>query len=885
MSAEAPPLPRCRQDLVIRQVSDDEFVIKQPSRREYFSIGREEHYLLSLLDGVATRETLNESFSAEFGESLSDEDIDGFLELIRGQGLLESPRKKRSSRSSSRSSSGKSSRRSASSRSSTDRSSSSDSDGGNSDGGSKPKSGDSKRSRSSSSSGGSRSSSRKTSKGPTTSGGGAKKEKSTKRKRPLKAGQSLLFLRVPLFDPDRLFNAIEPRIRWVWTRPFLLITLVGMVWAMMISWANRTEMAAAVIDSMRWETLILIGSLILVATALHEFAHGLTCKHFGGEVHEIGALLMFFIPCLYCNVSDAWLIREKWKRLLITAAGGYCDLCLWMAGVFVWRVTVPGSLASFLSLMVVTVCGGRGFMNLNPLLRLDGYYLLSDWLGISNLRSRSKDYWMSHVRWLLWGAERPDRQAAGTILVLYGIFSWIFAIIFLDLVFLQLLKGANAHFGMVGIAFTMLLLAYAMRRVFKGFWGGEFMTMVKTRTTRTAAWCLGIAGTIGLICIFPTRHLATGEFVVHPSTRVEVHAPVAGFIETIHVEEGSRVEPGQILFELRSSDLMTSLATKEAELRESEANLRKLTLGSRPEEVSAQKLKIQRIESWCELGRAEIEQARVKLEQELLVLDQKIAEAQVELDSTREEFKQSEELYRLGALAGIELQAQRTRIAVLQSRVLQAQAEKRGREITGVQSQQNELVRRQQDLADARAQLTLLEAGSRPEEIAAEEARRQRILKELDHLKHDKEKLIVTAPVGGVISTPHLYEKVGQLLAKGVPICTIENGQRSHVEISVAEDDVMGVEAGQAVTLKARAIPFETFGATVERIAPATRQTTPGGELQPSSTVIVYCSLDNESAQLKSGMTGFGRIHRGWRTLGMSIVSTGLKYLRTEFWW
>ena len=91
-----------------------------------------------------------------------------------------------------------------------------------------------------------------------------------------------------------------------------------------------------------------------------------------GEVHEVGFLLMFLMPCFYCNVSDAWLIREKWKRLWITLAGGYCDLCTWSLAVFVWRLTVPGSMPNHIAWVVVTVIGGRIIFNFNPLLKLDG---------------------------------------------------------------------------------------------------------------------------------------------------------------------------------------------------------------------------------------------------------------------------------------------------------------------------------------------------------------------------------------------------------------------------------------------------------------------------------------------------------------------------------
>jgi len=96
---------------------------------------------------------------------------------------------------------------------------------------------------------------------------------------------------------------------------------------------------------------------------------------------------MFFMPCFYCNVSDAWLFKEKSKRLWVTFAGGYFELFLWALAVFVWRLTLPGSFPHYLAFVVLTACGVQTLFNFNPLLKLDGYYLLSDWKGVPTCNS------------------------------------------------------------------------------------------------------------------------------------------------------------------------------------------------------------------------------------------------------------------------------------------------------------------------------------------------------------------------------------------------------------------------------------------------------------------------------------------------------------------
>src|SRR5262249_26467649 len=167
-------------------------------------------------------------------------------------------------------------------------------------------------------------------------------------------------------------------------------------------WTNSQELVSSFAYAWRWETLLLVWLTLTVTTFCHEFAHGLTCKHHGGEVHEGGFLLMYFLPCFSCNVSDAWLFREKSRRLWVTLAGGYCDLCLWALAVFAWRLSAADSLANYLAWVALSVLGARVLFNFNPLLKLDGYYLLSDALEIPNLRQRSWDLVAGWVRRLLW---------------------------------------------------------------------------------------------------------------------------------------------------------------------------------------------------------------------------------------------------------------------------------------------------------------------------------------------------------------------------------------------------------------------------------------------------------------------------------------------------
>jgi multidrug resistance efflux pump len=671
----------------------------------------------------------------------------------------------------------------------------------------------------------------------------------------------------------------------------LLASAAGILLAALLVWANRRDLVTSFARGWRWETAVLVWLTLIAATTLHEFAHGLTCKHYGGEVHEVGFLMLFFLPCFYCNVSDAWLFKEKSKRLAVTLAGGYCDLCLWAGAVFAWRLAAPDSLPNYLAWVVLSVLGARVFFNFNPLLKLDGYYLLSDWLEVPNLRQRSWERLGGWLRWLLWGAPRPARLPQGRFLLAYGLASWLFSLFFLALMLVGFYQFLGARWGPAGVALTVLLGWATVPGMFQGFAGGEVRNMMLKRPRRSAAWLLACGGLAAVLFFCRMEDRAGGPFEVCSTTRAEIRAPVAGFLREVYYEEGERVYPRALVARLEVPDLDSRLAQKRAAVREARARLRLLQVGPRPEEVLEQRHRVERARAWRDLAERDLVRSRKALREELRSLDKQIEQCQAEQGFAQDVLTRSRTLARDRAISPEQYREAEKQLRVARARQQQAQAQKRTRQEIGTLETEAELARRQRALADARATLRLLEAGSRPEEIEAERARLARLQEEARYLESLQGKLAVLSPVAGLITTPHLKEKIGGYFREGDLICAVEEPDRLQIEIALPEPDAARVQPGQAVELKCRALPFQTFTAEVERLAPRASRAEPGalgppparGEL--AGTLTVYCRLEAAGTGLRPGMTGHARVGCGRRRVGEVLADRVLRFVRTEFWW
>ncbi len=623
-----------------------------------------------------------------------------------------------------------------------------------------------------------------------------------KRQRRPRRRRSLFYLQVPLFNPDRLFDRLEPLVRFLWTPGFVAVYVAALVSAAWIVATHRAELLAHLphLAAGGWLSGFLLAAIVL--TALHEFAHGLTCKHYGGRVPELGFLLIFFImPALYVDVSDAWLFRRRRHRVLVSLAGPMFDLGVAVTALHLWRFLAPGT-GKILAFVAAAASGAGVLMNLNPLLRLDGYYVLSDLSGIPNLRATALGAVARGVGRLFGRrAEAPPlAPRARLFLAVYGALSTVYILgIFAILGHLafNLSTAVAGLWGPLGLAALLLWLG---RRLFVGV--ARALARAVTRMTPARLATVGaVVLAAGLVLAVPWPLKVGGQVVLEAGSRVAVRPEIAGNLAEVLVREGERVSAGQVVARLDRSDLLAQLAMTRSEVERARADLELLLDGPEKERVRQAREKVR-------AARAEVEHLKARHER---------------LRRLREE-----------GLVPADLYEQVTKELKIKEGVLRAA------------------------LDEAR----LLERGARPERIAAARAEVSRLETRAADILRRLAACDLRAPAEGVVVTPHPDEKLGERIPAGGLVLEIADLGNLVAEAVVPESEIGDVHPGLPVEVRLSAWPTRTFSGKVLEIAPRAETDSLG-----RAVFRVRCSVENPDGKLRPGMTGAIKILCGRRPL------------------
>ncbi len=382
-------------------------------------------------------------------------------------------------------------------------------------------------------------------------------------------------LRFRGIDPERILNFLNPLTWWVFTLPALIcISLFGLS-ALTLVLVNFQEFRTKLPTFEQFfaaENWLWLGATMAIVKIFHEFGHGLSCKRYGGECHEMGFMFLVFTPCLYCNVSDSWMLPNKWHRVFIGAAGMYVELILASIATYMWWFSEPGML-NFLCLSVMFICSvSTVVFNGNPLLRFDGYYILMDILEIPNLRQKATEILKRWFQQYCLGLELQEnpflphkRQiwfAAYTIASV--IYRWV--VVFSIMIFLMKVLepyGLQALGRLIAFSGLAGMIVQPIWQTIKFFRTPGKASKMKQKNVLNS---LAVV-TVGVLAIIfvPLPFHVDCAVEIQPNDAQQVFAMVPGRLVSWQKRPGDHVQKDEMIAQLDNIDLQMQLLESQNE--------------------------------------------------------------------------------------------------------------------------------------------------------------------------------------------------------------------------------------------------------------------------------------------------------------------------------
>jgi putative peptide zinc metalloprotease protein len=384
---------------------------------------------------------------------------------------------------------------------------------------------------------------------------------------------NIMFLKIPVLDPDDFLRRGLPFARW------LMSPLGALIWFGVVGAAGKV--AVDHFDALRelsqgilapGNLVLLYAGLVLIKTA-HEFGHAFACRRFDGEVHTIGVMLLIFTPVPYVDATASWAFRSRWQRIFVGAAGMIAELFVAALATFVWAATAPGAVHSVAYNMMFIASVSTVLFNANPLLRYDGYYILCDLLEIPNLQLRSMQMLRHLAERYAFGVKSstsPARSRSENFwLAVCGIASWVYRLA---------LSGAIILF----VADKFLLLGVLMAAVCAVSWIvaplGKFIAYLgasprleRTRPRAIVVSAGGLAALLSVLWFWPAPNRFRAPGVLQAEEHSDIFTAAPGVVKEIVARSGTDVVKGQALVRMENRDLELEIAEALAEREQASA--------------------------------------------------------------------------------------------------------------------------------------------------------------------------------------------------------------------------------------------------------------------------------------------------------------------------
>ena len=366
-----------------------------------------------------------------------------------------------------------------------------------------------------------------------------------------------LFLRIPLFKPDRWLDWLLPHLRFLLTARFLRFTAVAGIIGLACVYREWDRYSATLMDNLTWQGMLAYGLAIAFAKGSHELGHALMAKRYGCRVPTMGIAFLVLFPMAYTDTNEVWKLPRRSQRLAVAGAGIVTELAIAAWATLAWAWLPAGGARQIAFLLSSTTWISTLAINASPFMRFDGYFLLSDWLGLPNLHGRSFALarWDLRERLFALGEPAPEHfpphQRRGLILFAWAV--WIYRLVlFLGiaaLVYHFFIKVVGILLFAVEIGWFVALPLMHELAAWRARWP---QLKTRPRARRSAVLAL-LAGAL-LVVPWPGRIFGSG--LLQPREQLSLYAPPHAMLAGPVPAEGSRVAPGQALLHMAAPDLV-----------------------------------------------------------------------------------------------------------------------------------------------------------------------------------------------------------------------------------------------------------------------------------------------------------------------------------------
>ncbi|NVK17783.1 MAG: biotin/lipoyl-binding protein [Methylocystaceae bacterium] len=389
---------------------------------------------------------------------------------------------------------------------------------------------------------------------------------------------NFLFIRVPLGNPNRLLEKFKSLWKIIFSRIGFFVWLGVVLFGIKTAIEHASLFASESSNVLDPDNLVLLYISMAILKSIHEWGHGALCKRFDGEVNAWGVMFVLFTPLPFVDTTSVWMLRDKWQRILVSSGGMIVELFVGAIACVIWVNSPPGIIHGVAYNVMFTASVSTLLFNANPLMRFDGYYILSDLIEIPNLQQKSKDqvYYLAQKH--LFGVRQVKQvsrsRKEGILLALFGVSAMIYRL-FLTTGIVLFIADSYFILGMIlAVVMGSMWLVAPIFKYFKFIHGSAVLRRVRLRAFGITYGALILV----LVAVFlvPFDRSIEAMGVLEAEQHQELTSRTEGRLQSILAQPNQLVVQGEILLELENPQLKLELRKVEAELKQNEVMLQKV---------------------------------------------------------------------------------------------------------------------------------------------------------------------------------------------------------------------------------------------------------------------------------------------------------------------